>query len=281
MIKKRHPLIAALLSGIIPGLGQIYNGQLRKGIIYYFANLFGYLLYFVSGLQKSFHGLVIFCIAAACFYLFIIAEAAFVAFKKKKITLQLYNRWYVYIFSIIICMIIGQYSVLLVQDIYGLRAYRISSSAMEPTLLLGDHIYADNKYYINNKVQREDIIVFIYPIDRTKSFLKRVIAVGGDVIEIRDKKVFVNDTAVTDAYAIHKEDVIFPKSLQPRDNFGPIKVPEGAIFVMGDNRDQSYDSRFWGFVKQGDVIGKPLYIYWSWDSDNYSVRWNRLGLSMH
>ncbi|HPC73484.1 MAG TPA: signal peptidase I [Syntrophales bacterium] len=169
------------------------------------------------------------------------------------------------------------------------QAFKIPSGSMKPTLEIGDHILV-NKLSYGVKVpylrktliptgepKRGDIVVFIYPVDTTKDFIKRVIAVGGDVVEIKNKKVFVNDTLLADTHAVHNEEVIFPKSIQPRDNFGPVKIPEGTIFVMGDNRDQSYDSRFWGFVRLEDVIGKAFIIYWSWDSDAFSPRWGRMG----
>ena len=169
------------------------------------------------------------------------------------------------------------------------QAFKIPSGSMKPTLEIGDHILV-NKLSYGIKIpylrktliptgvpNRGDVAVFIYPVDKSKDFIKRVIGVGGDVVEIKNKKVFVNDTAIGDSHAVHNEEVIFPKSIQPRDNFGPVKVPEGTIFVMGDNRDQSYDSRFWGFVRLEDVIGKAFIIYWSWDSDDFSPRWSRIG----
>jgi len=169
------------------------------------------------------------------------------------------------------------------------QAFKIPSGSMKPTLEIGDHILVNKLSYgvkipylrktmiPTGEPKRGDIAVFIYPVDKSKDFIKRVIGVGGDVVEIRNKKVFVNGTAIGDPYAVHNEEVIFPKSIQPRDNFGPVKVPEGTIFAMGDNRDQSYDSRFWGFVKLEDVIGKAFIIYWSWDSDDFSPRWSRIG----
>ncbi len=172
---------------------------------------------------------------------------------------------------------------------FVVQAFKIPSGSMKPTLEIGDHILV-NKFsygvklpYLRNTLipvgqpQRGDIAVFIYPEDKTKDFIKRVIAVGGDTVEIRDKKILLNGTPMQDPFGVHVEDVVYPKSLQRRDNLGPIKVPEGTIFVMGDNRDQSYDSRFWGFVKLEDVIGKAFIIYFSWDGDDSSVRWNRLG----
>ena len=172
---------------------------------------------------------------------------------------------------------------------FVVQAFKIPSGSMKPTLEIGDHILV-NKFSYGVKIpylrttmipigqpQRGDIAVFIYPEDKTKDFIKRVIAVGGDTVEIRSKKVFINGAPMEDPFGVHVEDIIYPKSLQRRDNLGPIKVPEGTLFVMGDNRDQSYDSRFWGFVKLEDVIGKAFIIYFSWDSDDNSVRWSRVG----
>ena len=172
---------------------------------------------------------------------------------------------------------------------FVVQAFKIPSGSMKPTLEIGDHILV-NKFsygvklpYLRNTIipvgqpQRGDIAVFIYPEDKSKDFIKRVIAVGGDTVEIRDKKLYINGVAVDDPHGVHVEDVIYPRAIQRRDNFGPVKVPEGTLFVMGDNRDQSYDSRFWGFVKLEDVIGKAFIIYFSWDSENGGVRWGRIG----
>ena len=160
---------------------------------------------------------------------------------------------------------------------------------MKQTFQIGDHILVSKFIYgikiplirktlipINDP-KRGDIVVFIYPEDRSKDFIKRVIGIGGDTIEIRNKKIFLNGLPYSDSYAIYSDDFIIPGSIQPRDNFGPVTVRPGTIFVMGDNRDQSYDSRFWGFVDLKDVMGKAFMIYWSWDRENRTVRWNRIG----
>ena len=172
------------------------------------------------------------------------------------------------------------------------QAFKIPSGSMKPTLEIGDHIlvnklsYGLKMPYLRNtlipfgKPERGDIAVFIYPVDREKDFIKRVVAVAGDTVEIVNKKIYVNGKPLDDPYGVYTDDRIFPKALQPRDNFGPEKVPEGTIFVMGDNRDQSYDSRFWGFVNLEDVIGKAFIIYMSWDSESPwpdKIRWSRLG----
>ena len=176
---------------------------------------------------------------------------------------------------------------------FVVQAFKIPSGSMKPTLLVGDHILV-NKFVYGIKMpylgktlipvsepKRGDIAVFIYPQDRTKDFIKRVIGVGGDVIEIRDKKIFLNGSSYNDTYGVYTDNLILPLSIQPRDNFGPVQVPNGSIFVMGDNRDRSYDSRFWGFVKLKDVLGKAFIIYWSWDGNDHSIRWNRLSKILH
>jgi signal peptidase I len=172
---------------------------------------------------------------------------------------------------------------------FVIQAFKIPSGSMKETLLIGDHILV-NKFIYGVKVpylqttivpitnpKHGDIVVFKFPEDPTKDFIKRVIAVAGDVVEVRDKQVYVNRKLLNHDFGIHTDSYIFPSSVQPRDNFGPVVVPEKSIFVMGDNRDQSYDSRFWGFVNLKALKGKALMIYWSWDKENFGVRWNRIG----
>ena len=172
---------------------------------------------------------------------------------------------------------------------FVIQAFKIPSGSMKETLKIGDHILV-NKFIYGVKVpylqttivpitnpKHGDIVVFKFPEDPTKDFIKRVIAVAGDVVEVRDKQVYVNRKLLNHDFGIHTDSYIFPSSVQPRDNFGPVVVPEKSIFVMGDNRDQSYDSRFWGFVDLKALKGKALMIYWSWDKENFGVRWNRIG----
>ncbi len=169
------------------------------------------------------------------------------------------------------------------------QAFKIPSGSMKPTLLIGDHILV-NKFIYGVKIpfirknlisisepKRGDVIVFIYPEDRSKDFIKRVIGVGGDTIEIRNKKIFLNGLPFQDTHGVYVDDFIIPGTIQPRDNFGPMTVPKGAVFTMGDNRDQSYDSRFWGVVDLKDVLGKAFIMYWSWNREEHNVRWSRLG----
>ncbi len=113
--------------------------------------------------------------------------------------------------------------------------------------------------------------------DDCRDFVKRVIGVGGDRIEINNRRVFVNDILLDESYIMHDDPALTGR---PRDNFGPFTVPEGSVFVMGDNRDNSYDSRYWGVVDLDKIEGRVFMMYWSWDSSGTfpdKVRWDRLG----
>jgi signal peptidase I len=177
---------------------------------------------------------------------------------------------------------------------FVIQAFKIPSGSMIPTLLVGDHILV-NKFLLGTpvdipftnvtlfrmpglrKVQRGDIIVFKYPEDPKRDFIKRVIGVDGDVVMAKDKNVYVNGRRLVETYTQHVDEEIKSGEFDKRDNFGPVVVPKGAVFVMGDNRDQSYDSRFWGFVDDSEIKGKAVVIYWSWDSDKTWVRFSRIG----
>jgi signal peptidase I len=172
---------------------------------------------------------------------------------------------------------------------FVVQAFKIPSGSMKQTLQIGDHILV-NKFeygvkipYFNKTLipfkspQRADIVVFKYPLDPDKDFIKRVIGIPGDVIEIRNKKLYLNGKSVNHDYGVYTDPRILEDNVRPRDNFGPITVPPHSLFVMGDNRDESFDSRFWGFVDYKALQGKAFIIYWSWDSENFGVRWSRIG----
>jgi signal peptidase I len=177
---------------------------------------------------------------------------------------------------------------------FVIQAFRIPSGSMEPTLLVGDHLLVNRMSYVMKvpftdivilnlgSPKRGDVIVFRYPADRTKDFIKRVIAEGGDRVQIKDKVLYIDGQKESDPHAHFAEgETVIPALLSPRDNFGPVTVPKGQFFVMGDNRDRSLDSRFWGFVKKDDLVGRALIIYFSLDSQSDDilryVRWERIG----
>jgi signal peptidase I len=165
------------------------------------------------------------------------------------------------------------------------EAFWVPSGSMLPTIQIGDHLFVNKLAYgmhvdvpvVNKSVvftqwrplKRGDIVVFVSPVDRRTDLIKRVVAVGGDTVEIRNKQLYINGEAAPDPYATYTDQKIGHNA--PRDNFGPVTVPPGKFFVLGDNRDQSYDSRYWGFADENDVKGQATFIYWS------GWRWDRLG----
>ena len=170
---------------------------------------------------------------------------------------------------------------------FVVQAFKIPSGSMIPTLLVGDHILV-NKFIYGIKMPltgsliipikepaRNDIVVFKYPLNPSQDFIKRVIGLPGDTIEIINKKIYVNGQPLAEDHGVFLDNRIMSEG--PRDNFGPVTVPAHSLFVMGDNRDNSADSRFWRFVDYKNVKGKAFILYWSWNSEDFSVRWNRIG----
>lgn len=183
---------------------------------------------------------------------------------------------------------------------FVIQAFKIPSGSMKNTLLIKDHLFVNKfvygarlpvpfidekegfkigeKKYLNIKMERffvakepkrGDVVVFAFPQDTSKDFVKRCIGVPGDKIEIKDKILYVNDVKQNEPYVIHLDDLNYPADmpflpdgLKNRDNFGPVVVPKDHFFVMGDNRDQSYDSRFWGFLQRDYLKGKAIYKFW-------------------
>ena len=165
---------------------------------------------------------------------------------------------------------------------FVVQAFKIPSGSMKPTLLVGDHILV-NKFIYGIKIpftdktliklgepKREDVVVFKYPLDPQKDYIKRVIGLPGEKVELVNKVLFINGKVIDDPHASYS----LYGNLR---NFGPITVPAHHLFVMVDNRDESSDSRVWGFVPYANLRGEAFLIYWSWDSVNFGVRWRRIG----
>jgi signal peptidase I len=156
---------------------------------------------------------------------------------------------------------------------FVIEAFKIPSSSMEDNLLIGDHIlvnkfvYAPTNFGWEKKllpikdIKRTDVIVFKYPEEPSRNFIKRVIGLGNETVEIRNKQVYINGQPIPEPYKFHKAEFFGLTA----ENFGPVKVPEGYYFVLGDNRDNSKDSRAWGFVPKDYIKGRAFIIYWSFD----------------
>jgi signal peptidase I len=171
---------------------------------------------------------------------------------------------------------------------FVIQAFKIPSGSMLETLQIGDHLlvnkfrygihmpFMDRYIFEFDGPEFQDIIVFEFPEDPSKDFIKRVVGVPGDVIEIKDKNFYRNGINIQEEYIQHLDERVVDR----RDDFGPYTVPENSYFVLGDNRDESYDSRFWGVVEREKILGKAWIIYWSWEGFS-NVRWGRIGKRIH
>ena len=276
--KPRKWWLAGLLSLFEPGLGQIYNGQALKGLIFIVLPLlFLPLFYFLCRRGEYLHWILGTAAALAMiYYLVVVADAIFTAKKYgNEYQLKKFNKLIFYIGIVLAVAFVNIQISNFIKNNY-IQAYKIPAGSNEPTLLIGDHILVDRHITARNP-KRGDIIVFEFPEDPQRDFVKRVVAGAGDTVEIRNKVLLVNGRAVPEPYAVHVDNEVFPGTLIPRDNFKPVTVPENSYFVMGDNRDSSYDSRFWGYVEKFEIKGTVKNIYWSWDQKRKVVRWGRIG----
>lgn len=207
--------------------------------------------------------------------------------------------------------VIAEWTVTILLLLFGtttlVQAFVIPTGSMEDSLLIGDHLLVDklayapagpvSKYLLPySEVKRGDIIVFRYPVDIRQTFVKRVVGVPGDRIKIEDKQLILNGKRLVEPYKFHKTEYIdsyrdnFPgqpnaaiselgqRMLEDNVKDGEVVVPPGSFFAMGDNRDSSLDSRYWGFVPRANIIGKPLIIYWSYDAPTERLANPMIGL---
>ncbi len=288
--------VAVLLHILTPGLGQIYNGQARKGLIFLGLLLTALVVLplFMMGLSAIAPGNVVLCfLLFLSFYIYVLNDAVSTARKfGGTYERKAYNKWYLYIGIMIIPAFVIDPAIKHTIS----EAHRIPSGAMEPTLLVGDYLYANKIIYRFKNPSRGDIVIFKYSGDGKTDYVKRLIATPGQIVEIINKKVLVDGKEIPLPVLASEGDTgpILPHypsgshapfAFNPfdgttaynRDNFGPYKVPPDSFFVMGDNRDNSFDSRFWGTVPSSLIIGKVTTTHWSWDHVNQHVRWKRIG----
>ena len=200
-----------------------------------------------------------------------------------------------YFESIVVTVILALYG-----TTFAIQAFKIPSSSMENTLLVGDHLMVDKLAYAPpgrwlgpllpyQEVRRRDIVVFKYPVDPSTHFVKRLVGVPGDRMRMVNQQLYINGHLADEAYKVHEKGSLdvyrdnFPDSMPPSgfawaEEFrqyvqdGWLVVPAGHYFAMGDNRDSSSDSRYWGFVPRQNILGKPLLIYWSLESTSADYR---------
>jgi signal peptidase I len=264
--KPRRPWIAAALTLLVPGLGQLYGGEPRRALVLYLGNASLFLALLVGGVFRTFAGLIVAILAFLLFLLWMIWDAVHVARGKKDYVIKPYNRWYLYLAIVLVSGLSWQH----LRALSPVKTFWIPSASMEPALRIGDHLCADMTYYRSDKPSRGDLVVFTSSEDPASMRVTRVIGLEGEQVEIRDKVVYIDSQVLRDPWGHYRNpkddhfDFQDPR-LRLRDNFGPLKIPAGAAFILGDNRDNSYDSRFFGPIQLSSLRGRLLYVYWSGD----------------
>jgi signal peptidase I len=287
MIKKRNPLVAFLLS-LVPGLGQIYNGQPKKAVIFLIIDLLIPIAFGLGELLYKINGLIILMVISISFILYRMIDGIIQARKLINYELRLYNKWYFYLSFFILVMIIR--IPLDFQASTGIQTFNIPTPSMHPTIQPKDKIVTSLKYYDSHQIQQGDIVIFNSP--KGGIWVFRVIGLPNDSIEIKEGKVYINnylsDLTPANEYILDNQEIVEYEeslnqnkkirtlrfkniSLTSSQTFEKIKVPDNEYFLMGDNRDNAYDSRFIGTIKREDILGRVLYTYWGATSDRVNI----------
>jgi signal peptidase I len=261
--KPRRPWLAALLTIFQTGLGHLYAGSPKRGIGLL---VIGQLLFlaFAISLTVIFPSKAYLYFAAGvsvAFTLLCVVDAIFIAKKKKDhYEPAKYNSWYIYIGYIVISSLLVQLYMSVIVVPYFVQTFKMPTGSMEPTLLVGDRLLVNKRIYKTVEPRRGDVIVHRYPLRPEVAYVKRLIGEPGDKVEMIGRTVYINDAPLKEAYTQYLD----PGSVH--EHFGPSSIPPGNYFVMGDNRDSSQDSRHWGYVPKEYLLGKPLIIYWSFQT---------------
>lgn len=259
--KPRKPWLAGLLSLLFTGFGQVYNGQWKKGVGFFVAE-WVYSLAMIPFWSDFVSTLL--CLAILLgFNVFVAWEAFSSAKGLREFSPGPWNRWWVYVLCLCVSMASGFVFDHLMSQSY--EAYKAPSGSMLPTLKIGDHFIVET-LDLDYVVKRGDIVIFPFPEDEHVDFIKRVVGLPGETVEIRHRQVFVNDNQLEESYIQHTKTSMVPV----RDDFGPLTLGADEYFVLGDNREASYDSRWWGPVKRAKIKAKAKYIYFPGDFESES-----------
>jgi signal peptidase I len=292
---KRRIWVSVVLWIFGPGLPMIYCGRLWQGIIVeaIWAAIY-FLLYLLLALIPEFYMFLVMVFIAISLGVGFLVYNIMLTIKTNRRKIPRLKRTWSLIILVLVISWFGSSGISFIKDKYLVEAYSMPASSMEDALLVGDHLFA-TKNIDPDEIQNGDLIVFKYPgdprngySDKGANYIKRLIAMGGQTVEIINKKVLVDGKPFREPPTVKFEDIrVMPFyedeyewGFGNRDNMPEITVPPKKIFVMGDNRDNSSDSRYWGFVDVDDVIGKARFIHFSWDSEDNRIRWERLGMRL-
>lgn len=256
-----RPARAMALTFVVPGLGHIYGREPKRALV---ITLVGLILiggFRVSGMVMAFPGLLAALLLSLIFQLWVSRDAFVIVRRHEGLAPKAYNRWS------LCALALALLAIYLGPQILGLRAFKTPSGNMEPVILPGDHLFADMARYRFTRPARGDLVIFNSPEKPEALQMGRVMGLEGEDFEIRNKKVYVDSRPLSDPWGQHSDTSVFmPGSLSTeRDQRAPGKIPAGTVFVLGDNRDGSYDSRFFGPVPLSMIRGRPLFVYWATD----------------
>lgn len=259
MADDRSPVGAGLLSILCPGVGHVYAGDAKKGIAIIAIFFVIFIGAGLAGFMSTFYGLAGAVFALVCVEIYALVSAVLLARKQTAYQKKVYNRWYVYLGLIALVSVALNMLVALRGPLLGYETFRITANSMASTLQAGDYVTTNTRKFTPHI---GDIIVFRYPRNRNVEFVKRVAALGGDTISIKDGRVYRNG-GVARALDVpaNRRKKAYSKAMPP------VRVPEHYVFVLGDWRDNSNDSRFWGLVPDSDIVGRVTYIWLSRDFD--------------
>ncbi len=279
MNKPRKLWIAALLTLCTVGLGHIYGGNPKKGIILFIGQQCMYAVLVALLLMQC--NQYTFFLSLGLPILYIIAAVCCAVHtswpNRTTYTLRGYNNLLIYISYFLLAGLIIQSLLAEVTKNNYLQAFVIPSDAMKQTLLPGDFFLVDKCIYKKNIPERGDIVLFTHPDEPEVFLVKRIVAGPGDTIEIQDKVLYLNDHPIQEPYAFHPDKRIYPASVTPRDNLKKTTIQKNTFFLLGDNRDNSLDSRFKGAVPRENILGKGKIIYFSKDRNQNNLRLERMG----
>jgi signal peptidase I len=277
-INRPRKIWAALLLHILtPGLGQFYNGRFKQAALFFLLLEFIYLGGGVlTYLSESFAVFITAILLYIAFWVFILVDAIRITFRNRQqfIPTKFTDAWYKYVAFILIAIVISGVNGVFRDDVL-FDSHVIPSVSMNDTFMTGDIVETKKCGY--NSIETGDVVVFQFPLDTHQNYIKRCVAKGGQTVEIIDKKLYVDgDFIPLPGLAKNSDNKIYPyadSTLRGKlDNMPEKLVPEGSLFALGDNRDNSYDSRHFGFVRGQYIIGRPMFIIWSFEPDKRQLK---------
>ena len=257
-----------VLNFLLPGLGYLYCGRPILGVVWFvviMSILYGLMQILIFGNLGAWNLLLPIII-----YVLIVLSMLLHTYRLARsisddYQLRFYNRWYLYL---IIFVLVAIVSTLPLPGLMDYKTFKIPTSGMADALMAGDYLIADITAYVNTGPVTGDVVILLSPADNKTKYIERCVGVPGDTIEIIDKAVYINGKLMADPPTVkHVDPDTQPRrdGMNSRDNFGPLVITADKYFVMGDNRDNSYDSRFIGTIPHQNILGKALRIYYSAD----------------